>query len=306
MTATPQTVAAVRRFNRFYTRAIGVLDRAFLGGPYTLAESRVLHDIGEGEGVTPGEVAQALDLDPGYLSRMVARLQRDGLVARASSPRDRRSIVLSLTEAGRAHLAVLNARQVARIEALTAGLSPADHARLTSALVAVQGLLQGEAPPTPVTLRPHRPGDMGWVVERHATLYGAEYGWSDKIEAVTARIVADFLEHADPARARCWIAERAGERLGSVFLVDDGEGVARLRLLMLDPAARGQGLGRRMVDECIAFARAAGYREVVLWTHAVLTAARRIYADAGFQLEKTWTHEEFGGPEVSETWRLRL
>jgi len=306
MPATAQTVAAVRRFNRFYTRAIGVLDRAFLGGPYTLAESRVLHDVGEAGSVTPGEVAQALGLDPGYLSRMVARLQRDGLVARAPSARDRRSVLLSLTAAGRAHLAVLNARQVARIEALTAGLSPADHLRLTSALATAQGLLDAGAPAPPATLRPPRPGDMGWVVERHATLYGREYGWGAGIEAVTARIVADFLDHADPARSRCWIAERGGERLGSVFLVDDGEGVARLRLLLLDPAARGLGLGRRMVDECVAFARAAGYREVVLWTHAVLTAARHIYARAGFRLEETWTHEEFGGPEVSETWRLTL
>jgi DNA-binding MarR family transcriptional regulator/GNAT superfamily N-acetyltransferase len=306
MTETAQTVAAVRRFNRFYTRAIGVLDRAFLGGPYTLAESRVLHDIGEAGSVTPGEVAAVLQLDAGYLSRMVGRLQRDGLVARAPSARDRRSILLSLTDAGRAHLARLNARQVASVEALTGRLSPDDQARLTAALSVVQRLLDADAPTPPVVLRAPGRGDMGWVVERHATLYGREYGWGAGIEAVTARIVADFLEHADPAKSRCWIAERGGERLGSVFLLDDGEGVARLRLLLLEPAARGLGLGRRLVDECIDFARAAGYREVVLWTHAVLTAARHIYAQAGFRLEKTWTHEEFGGPEVSETWRLTL
>ena len=305
MTATAQTVAAVRRFNRFYTRAIGVLDQAFLGGPYTLAESRVLHDIGEGA-TTAGEVAAALHLDPAYLSRMIARLQGDGLVARARSDRDRRSVVLSLTEEGRAHLAGLNARQVARVEAMLGGLSPAGQARLSSALGAVQALLEPGAAETPVVLRPPRPGDMGWVVERHATLYGREYGWSGRIEAVTARIVADFLEQADPARARCWIADRGGERLGSVFLVDDGDGVGRIRLLLLEPAARGLGLGRRLVDECVAFARSAGYREVVLWTHAVLIAARHIYAQAGFRLEKTWTHEEFGSPQVSETWRLVL
>jgi len=158
---------------------------------------------------------------------------------------------------------------------------------------------------TPVVLRPHRPADMDWVVERHATLYGREYGWGGQIGAITARIVTDFLEQADP-RARGWIADRDGERLGSIFLVDDGAGVARIRLLLLEPAARGLGLGRRLVGECVEFARAAGYREVVLWTHAVLIAARHIYAQAGFRLEKTWTHEEFGSPQVSETWRLVL
>lgn len=159
-----------------------------------------------------------------------------------------------------------------------------------------------------VVLRAHRPGDIGWVVERHAVLYSREYGWTTGIEAVTARIVADFLDHLDPARERCWIADRDGERLGCVFLVREPEqaDVARLRLLLLEPAARGLGLGRRLVDECVAFARAAGYHEIVLWTHAVLTAARRIYADCGFELERTWTHDDFGIEEVSETWRLRL
>ena len=157
-----------------------------------------------------------------------------------------------------------------------------------------------------VALRPHQPGDMGWVVERHAVLYGREYGWTTGIEAVTARIVADFLDHLDPAREHCWIAERAGERLGCVFLVKETDEVARLRLLLLEPDARGLGLGRRLVDECVAFARAAGYREIVLWTHAVLAAARAIYADCGFRLEATWTHDDFGIEEVSETWRLRL
>jgi GNAT superfamily N-acetyltransferase len=192
---------------------------------------------------------------------------------------------------------------------LIGGLSSPARARLTDAMAQVEELLGAPASEA-VTLRRHRPGDMGWVVERHATLYGREYGWGEKIEAVTARIVADFLDNHDPARARCWIAERGGERIGCAFLVPDAEGddpgVARLRLLLLDPAARGAGLGRRLVGECIAFARAAGYREVVLWTHAVLVAARGIYAAAGFTIERTWTHDEFGAEEVSETWRLAL
>lgn len=301
-----ETVATVRRFNRFYTRAIGVLDRAFLGGPYTLAESRVLYEIAMGGAVTASTVGTALDLDPGYLSRIVSRLCRDGLVARTPSDRDGRSTELHLTEDGRDYFAGLNARMAERIEGLIEGLGPADRDDLTQALRTVQRLLDPARAAHPVVLRPHAPGDMGWVVTRHAALYGAEYGWSAGIEAVTARVVADFLDNFDPARERCWIAERDGERLGCVFLVTEADGVARLRLLLLEPAARGLGLGKRLVAECLAFARAAGYREVVLWTHAVLVAARGIYATAGFQLEESWTHDEFGRPEVSETWRLRL
>lgn len=308
MISEDRTIVAVRRFSRFYTGAIGALDQAFLGGPLTLAEARVLYEVAQHDGLTAGDIAQSLGLDAGYLSRMLARLQGEGLVDRRPSPDDRRSTILHLTTAGEAQFGTINARMVTRIEALLANLSPSERLRLSRALDEAQVLLEREVSRAPVHLRSHLPGDMGWVVERHAAIYGEEYGWGPKIEGVTARIVADFLDGYDPAAERCWIAERAGQRLGCVFLVQEPETprVARLRLLLLDPGARGLGLGRRLVEACIGFAREAGYREVVLWTHAVLLAARGIYASAGFQLERTWTHDDFGSPEISETWRLKL
>lgn len=297
-----QTIATVRRFSRFYTQAMGVMDRAFMGRPYSLAEARVMYELAHGGGITPKQIGESLSLDAGYLSRMVAKLERDGLVSRARSDADGRSIVLSLTNAGEAHFAETDARQVAWVGKLIEGLPADGRAELASALGRAQGLLGGDR--APVVLRPHALGDMGWVVERHAVLYGREYGWTG-MEALVARIAADFMEKLDPAREACWIAERGGERLGCVFVVND-EGVARLRLLLLEPAARGLGLGRKLVDECVTFARGAGYAEMVLWTHQVLTAARAIYASAGFQIEAVWTHDDFGNEEISETWRLKL
>ena len=302
-------VAAVRRFNRFYTRAIGVLEKGYLGTDYTLAEGRVLYEIATSDGVTAKRIGEITGLDAGYLSRIVGRFERDGVVARERSASDGRSATLRLTPHGQTVFAPFDDRSARMVEGLIGRLSAPARSRLTGALAEIEALLDAP-PPETVTLRPHRPGDMGWVVERHAMVYGREYGWGEKIEAVTAHIVADFLDNFDPARARCWIAERGGERVGCVFLVPDEEGgdpaVARLRLLLLEPSARGTGLGRRLVTECIAFARSAGYRDVVLWTHAVLAAARGIYAAAGFKLERTWTHDEFGVEEVSETWRLVL
>ena len=299
-------VAAVRRFNRFYTRAIGVLEKGYLGTDYTVAEGRVLYEIAKGGGVTAKVVGGITGLDPGYLSRIVARLERDGLVAREPSPADGRSLLLRLTPLGEQSFPAFDQRSAALVEGMIGGLSAGQRRKLTAAMAEVEDLL-GAAPADPVILRPHRTGDMGWITEQHGLLYAREYGWNDHIEAVTARICADFLDAADPVRERCWIAERGGERLGCVFLVkDDVEGVARLRLLMLQPAARGLGLGRRLVEECVGFARSAGYREIVLWTHQVLIAARAIYAATGFELEETWTHDDFGAPEVSETWRVRL
>jgi len=299
-------VAAVRRFNRFYTRAIGVLDKGYLGTPYTLAEGRVLYEVAKGEGVTAKAIGEITGLDAGYLSRILGKLERDGVVARERSATDGRSAVLRLTAHGQEVFSPFDQRSAALVEGMIGGLSGDARRRLTGAMAEVEELL-GAAPADPVILRPHRTGDMGWIVERHGLNYAREYGWNGHIEAVTARICADFLDSHDPALERCWVAERGGERLGCVFLVkDDAPGVARLRLLMLEPAARGLGLGKRLVGECVGFARAAGYREIVLWTHAVLTAARAIYAQQGFQLEATWTHDDFGAPEVSETWRLVL
>jgi DNA-binding MarR family transcriptional regulator/GNAT superfamily N-acetyltransferase len=306
----PESVAAVRRFNRFYTRAIGVLEKGYLGTPYTVAEGRVLYEIAKADGVTAKAVGEITGLDAGYLSRIVARLERDGVVARERSARDRRSALLRLTSHGAEVFARFDRRSATLVEGMIAALAPPDRDRLTGAMGEVERLLTGSQA-GPVILRPHRTGDMGWITERHGLLYAREYGWNGHIEAVTARICADFLDNHDPALERCWIAERAqeqgAERLGCVFLVkDEAPGVARLRLLMLEPAARGLGLGKRLVAECVAFARSAGYGEIVLWTHAVLTAARAIYAAQGFELEETWTHDDFGAPEISETWRLKL
>ncbi|MBS0362426.1 MAG: bifunctional helix-turn-helix transcriptional regulator/GNAT family N-acetyltransferase, partial [Proteobacteria bacterium] len=243
----------------------------------------------------------------------VGKLERDGMVARRRSATDGRSIELSLTPDGQAMFTGFNQRSAALAESLIGGLSAADRRRLVEALETAEDLLTpGERPQPPIVLRAHAPGDMGWITERHGVIYGREYGWGAGIEAVTARVCADFLEHFDPAKERCWIAERAGERVGCVFIVKDilskdpSPDTARLRLLMLEPAARGTGLGRRLVEECVRFAREAGYREIVLWTHAVLTAARKIYAATGFQIVETWEHEEFGKVEVSETWKLEL
>jgi DNA-binding MarR family transcriptional regulator/N-acetylglutamate synthase-like GNAT family acetyltransferase len=299
-------VAAVRRFNRFYTRAIGVLEKGYLGTSYTLAEGRVLYEIAKGDGITAKAVGEITGLDAGYLSRIVGRFERDGMVSRERSATDGRSALLRLTEQGAAVFAPFDQRSDALVEGMIDGLPQADRARLTQAMAEVERLL-GAARDASVLLRRHRAGDMGWIVERHGVTYAGEYGWNGHIEAETARICADFLDRYDPALERCWIAERGGERIGCVFLVkDEAEGVARLRLLMLAPAARGMGLGKRLVAECVAFARQAGYREIVLWTHAVLTAARAIYAAQGFEVERTWTHDDFGQEEVSETWRLIL
>jgi DNA-binding MarR family transcriptional regulator/GNAT superfamily N-acetyltransferase len=303
-------VAAVRRFNRFYTQTIGVLDRGYLGTDYTVAEGRVLYEIARQDGVSAKQVADAAGLDAGYLSRIVARLERDGVVARQRSARDGRSAVLRVTPHGAEVFRVFDSRAAGVVEDLLAPLTAEERPRLVAAMQTVEALIgpQRRARGDAVTLRPHRQGDVGWVIEQNATVYGGEYGWGSAIESVTARICADFLEGFDPARERCWIAERAGQRLGCVFLVKepDAPGVARLRLLLLDPAARGLGLGRRLVEASIEFAREAGYREIVLWTHQVLTAARAIYAKTGFELAETWTHDDFGHPEVSETWRLTL
>jgi DNA-binding MarR family transcriptional regulator/GNAT superfamily N-acetyltransferase len=300
-------VTAVRRFNRFYTSAIGVLDKRYLGSPYTVAEGRVLYEVATGEQVTPKTVSEVTGIDAGYLSRILGRLERDGMVARRRSARDGRSVELSLTPQGVKMFSGFNLRSAALVEALIEGLSPDERRRLVDAVETAQDLLsRQDRPRPPIVLRAPGPGDMGWITERHGVLYGREYGWGGGIEAVTARICADFLEAQDQTRQRCWVAERAGERLGCVFLVKESEEVGRLRLLLLEPGARGTGLGRKLVEECIAFARAVGYREIVLWTHAVLTAARKIYAATGFEITETWTHDHFGQSEVSETWRLKL
>ncbi|MFZ5719676.1 MAG: bifunctional helix-turn-helix transcriptional regulator/GNAT family N-acetyltransferase [Pseudomonadota bacterium] len=305
--ATPDTVAAVRRFNRFYTRAIGVLDKGHLGGPYTLAESRVLYEIASREGVTPKDIINATGLDAGYLSRIVKRFEREGLVSRAPSPDDGRSVVLSVTPGGRETYAGLHGRTLAQVEGLVGGLSAADQGRLVQALAEAERLLAAPPPSAAYALRPLRVGDIGWVVQRHGVVYAREYGWDERFEAMCAQIAGDFVTHFDPARERAWIAERDGENVGCVFVAKGDETTAKLRLLLVEPGARGLGLGRRLVDECTGFARAAGYRTMTLWTQSVLTAARRLYAAAGFRIVDTWPNRDFGGWGLtSERWDLDL
>lgn len=309
---TKDPVAAVRRFNRFYTRRIGALDEAHLGSPYSLAEMRVLYEVAQTpDGISPKALAANTGLDAGYLSRILKRFESEGLMIRAPSRHDGRSVSVWLSSDG---IRTYNDNRLVAegaVEGLLGPLSIADRARLTQAMGQIETLL-GAAVGEPATmgevvLRPHRPGDIGWVVHRHGALYGREYGWSERFEALVARIAADFIDNLDPARERCWIAERDGEILGSIFLVrGEAPGQAKLRLLLIEPAARGLGLGKRLVGECVAFARAAGYAEISLWTQSILTAARAIYAQAGFELIESRPDDSLAPGLISETWRLRL
>jgi DNA-binding MarR family transcriptional regulator/GNAT superfamily N-acetyltransferase len=303
-------VAAVRRFNRFYTRRIGVLDRGFLDSPFSLAEVRVLYEVAHRDGPTAGQLSEALGLDPGYLSRMVRRFEQRRLVARERSRHDGRRHHLRLTPRGARAFGQLDQRQRAAVQALLHGLAPAQQQRLVRAMGAIEtalGARRGRQPAEPYVLRPPRPGDLGWVVQRHGVLYAQEYRYDQTFEALVAQIVADFVTHYRPNRARCWIAERGGGIVGSVFLVQRSPTVSQLRLLLVEPAARGLGIGRRLVEECLAFARRAGYRKMVLWTQSELLAARRIYEATGFHLVDRERHNSFGRRGlVAETWETAL
>jgi DNA-binding MarR family transcriptional regulator/GNAT superfamily N-acetyltransferase len=300
-------IAAVRRFNRFYTQRIGVLSEAFLNTPFSLTEARVLHALVHRDGATATWLGRELDLDAGYLSRILRDFERQLLVVRSTSLQDGRQSLISLTPEGREAFEPLDRASHTEIGNLLAPLAEADQDRLVGAMRVIAGLL-GDAPESRQTfiLRPHRAGDMGWVTQRHGTLYTEEYGLNYKMEAYVAEVVAKFLREFDPAREHCWIAEQDGAPIGSVFLVKESKEVARLRLLIVEPKARGLSVGRRLVEECVRFARQAGYREVTLWTHSILTAARRIYDSVGFEIVDTETHDEFGPELVGETWNLRL
>ena len=301
-------ITAVRAFNRFYTSRIGVLDEAHLATGFTLGESRVLFELAQAEGLTAKRLAEMLGLDGGYLSRILRRFEGVGLLERRRDPRDGRSSSLHLTPAGREAFLRLNARSQAQVAEMVSSLDEARRMQLTGAMHIVRNLLDpsgaGLAPE--VALRSHAAGDIGWIVQRHGALYAAEQGWGAAFEALVGRVCADYLRDFDPTRERCWIAERSGERLGCVFLQDGGGEVAKLRMLLVEPAARGLGLGRRLVAECIGFARAAGYGELTLWTQSVLTTARRIYVEAGFELIDSQPHELIGVPLIGETWRLKF
>lgn len=309
----------VRRFNRFYTRRIGALQEGLLQSEFSLAECRVLWELAHAApaaGLTATDLARMLDLDAGYLSRLLRKLKDKGFVKATRSDADGRHIHLALTAAGQRAFAPIDVRSQQEAQALLATLTDSQQQELLGALTRVQQLLD-DTPERAATntfiLRPHRPGDMGWLVSRHGALYAQEYQWDMRFEALVARIAADFIERFDPRREACWIAERHGANVGCVCLVqardDDGrpeEGIAQLRLLLVEPSARGLGLGERLVDECSRFARNAGYRRIRLWTNSVLHAARGIYKKAGYELVASEAHESFGHQLVGETWELTL
>jgi DNA-binding MarR family transcriptional regulator/GNAT superfamily N-acetyltransferase len=301
----------VRGFNRFYTRQIGVLRKTFLDSPYSLGEARVLYELASGRASTASHIGRALDLDAGYLSRVLRNFEKRGLIARTAAVGDARQSVLTLPARGRNTYAPLERRSQRDTAAMLAGLKAGDEARLIAAMNTIEELLGGRAPNSSAaerqyTLRAPKSGDFGWIVKRHAELYGGEYGWIAPFEGVCAQIVADFVNTFDRKRERCWIAEMNGENVGSIMLAKETDSVARIRLLLVDPKARGLGLGARLTDECIRFARRAGYKKMTLWTHRVLTAARHIYQKAGFELMRTERHRSWGRPVVSEHWDLEL
>jgi len=302
-----QRVEAARRFNRFYTRKIGVLHEGAYRSPFSLTEVRVLYELAQRDKPTATALGRELGLDAGYLSRILRGFERRGLVLRTRSAADGRQSHLSLTAQGRKVFAPLNARSHDEVAAMLGGLSSAGQARVADAMQTIERLLGGRADaPAACVLRPPQPGDLGWVVHRHGAVYAQEYGYDAQFEALVAEIVARFVRRHDAKRERCWIADQDGDVVGSVFLVERSKTLAQLRLLLVEPAARGAGLGTRLVDECVRFARQAGYRTLTLWTQSELRAARRLYRAAGFRIVRKEKNHSFGKDLVSETWELRL
>ena len=313
---TDARIEAVRRFNRFYTRRIGVLHEGLLDSKFTLTESRLLWELAHRDQLTATELARALDLDAGYLSRLLRSFKERGLIRSTRAKDDARHQHLTLTAAGKRAFAPINTRSQTDVRALLATLGETQQQQLLASMTRIEQLLDEPAAAStrPLLLRAHRPGDMGWVIARHGALYADEYGWDISFEALVARIAADFVDRFDPKREACWIAERDGANVGSVFLVQARdemtqaviEGVAQLRLLLVEPSARGMKLGERLVDECQRFARRNGYRKIMLWTNACLFAARGIYAKQGYVLVKSEPHHNFGHDLVGEIWELTL
>ena len=302
-------VKAIRRFNRFYTSRIGVLD-PYLGSDMSLTDVRVLYELAHRETPVASEIGRDLRLDAGYMSRILRRFEAAGWLTRAPHPRDARQSVLHLTEAGHAAFAPLQQKSRDEAAALLAPMPAHERQQVIDAMARIERVLDPAAAPAArtrtIVLRDPLPGDMGWVVQQHGELYAREYGWNSEFEALVADIVAQFVRKFQPAWEKCWIAELDGERVGAIFVVRKSATTAQLRLLLLSPSARGLGLGARLTDECIAFARAKGYRKMVLWTNSCLAAARAIYAKRGFRLDKAEPYEGFGQQLVGETWSLRL
>jgi DNA-binding MarR family transcriptional regulator/GNAT superfamily N-acetyltransferase len=300
-------ISAVRAFNRFYTRKLGVLDQHLLKSPFSLSEARVLYELASRERPAAKQIGIELGLDPGYLSRIIQNFDEKGLITRKPLPSDRRQYRLSLTAKGRQAFAKIDRSSHDEVTAMLAPLPRGAGKRLTEAMTVIERLLgASHVSPRPAILRDPRPGDMGWVVQSHGSFYAREYGFGSSFEGLVAEIVAKFHTSFDASRERCWIADIDGAPIGSVFLVRHTDEVAKLRLLLIDPAGRGQGLGTRLVAECISFARACGYRKITLWTQSILVAARKIYRDAGFVRVATEPHRSFGPDLIGETWELEL
>jgi DNA-binding MarR family transcriptional regulator/GNAT superfamily N-acetyltransferase len=310
---TAEDVCAFRQFNRFYTRLIGTLDEGLLATRFSLPEARVIYELATRPDPNAKEIAGALTMDPGYLSRLLAKLEALDLLKRKVSRQDNRRADLALTSKGRAAFATLNKLSENQAGAILDTLAPSNQTRLIAAMKTIEALLEppleeSNRNPAPFILRPHRPGDMGWVVFREGAVYAEEYGFDAAFEALVARIVADFLENFDPKRERCWIAEADGQPVGHIFLVKHptSSRTARLRLFLVEKSARGKGLGHALVDECIRFAREAGYRKITLWTQSDLVAAQHIYKSKGFRLVKEEPHKSFGKKLIGQTWDLAL
>jgi DNA-binding MarR family transcriptional regulator/N-acetylglutamate synthase-like GNAT family acetyltransferase len=300
-------VESVRRFNRFYTKQIGLLSEHILKSQFSLAEARVIYELAQREKATATEMGAELELDAGYLSRLLAAFKKRGLISKKPSETDGRQSVIWLTDKGRKAFTELNAHSHGEVESLLGRLPQADQNRLIDAMRVIEEVL-GARPEqkVPYVIRPHRPGDIGWVTHRHGVIYNEEYGWDEEFEALVAEIAAKFIRNYDPKRERCWIAERGGEIAGCIFLVKKTNTVAQLRLLLVEPSARGMGIGKRLVNECVRFARQTGYKKITLWTNSLLDAARHIYEEAGFRLVKEEPHHSFGHDLVGQNWELKL
>jgi DNA-binding MarR family transcriptional regulator/GNAT superfamily N-acetyltransferase len=306
--ALDRRIHAVRQFNRLYTRQIGLLRDGFYKSPFSLTEVRVLYELAHRKGCTAKDLAADLNLDPGYLSRILRGFEKSGLIVRSESESDARKSLLALTAQGRRTFAPLDSRSQQEVGDLLKRLSEPQQVQVVAAMKTIGTVLEGRTSRSQsYVLRTHQPGDMGWVVQRHGALYWQEYRYDERFEALVAEIVAGFIQNFDPRHERCWIAEVEGERVGSIFLVKKSKTVAKLRLLLVEPSARGMGIGRRLVEECVRFGRQAGYKKVVLWTQSELHAARHLYQEAGFKRTHHEAHASWSRSDlVSEVWELKL
>ena len=298
--------AAVRRFNRFYTRHIGILRQDYLDSNLSLGEVRILYEIAHRDRPTAAAISKDLDLDPGYLSRLLSGFEKRGLIRREKESDDARRSRLGLTRQGYKAFAPLERAADRQVSALLSNLAPPQRHSLVEAMKSIEAILDPSVTPSPYLIRNHQPGDMGWIIHRHGALYAQEYGWDECFEAEVAEIAAHFIKHFDPKRERCWIAEKEGAIAGCIFLVRKTDRIGKLRLFLVEPSARGLGIGNRLVTECIRFARRAGYRKITLWTQSILLAARHLYAKHGFRRVHEERHQSFGHSLIAETWELKL